>query len=101
MNGYAIIEERFRESNDLEQIKAAMPTLSAILHKLGADLSETLPHDQIEASLKKIDTYSAFWNRNVEVLNRAEQILSIRRLKESIKQLKWPPEEAGQAGSSS
>lgn len=100
MKGYAIVDGKFAESADLEQIKAAMPMIKSHLDLLAVELVETLSRDEMETLLNKIDFLSEHWNRNVEVLIKAEQIMTIRRVKQSIGQLKWPPDEAPAGGSS-
>lgn len=101
MNGYAIINDKFCDSDDLELLKAAMPRIKASLDAFAEQLSPSLPGSELDDLFKKIDSYSEKWNRNVEVLNHFDRLGAISDVKESIRQLKWPPDEAGAAGSSS
>lgn len=100
MQAWAIIDNKFVETNDPEQVTSAMGVLAAEFARIGEDLSDTMPDDKADKLLKKYDFLSKRWNQNVEFLLQARQE-QIRDIKAAIQQLKWPPGAADVEGSSS
>lgn len=99
MKGWTIVENRFVDTDDLEQIKQVMPFVIARLEALDVQLTDDLPEAKAEEVMKEIDAWFDRWNRNAEVIAYHERLLGIRHRKAEIKKLKWPPDEAGEAAS--
>lgn len=92
MKGYALnAESKWVETINLQAIEATMLEIKAYMDQLSGQMEDdNLSIEEFDQKLAQFNSMLNYWNKNETALSR-ERI--VRRTKEVVNALNWPPVE--------